>query len=119
MSAAVRQIDFRPARVRLGHMDPIRASGQVTDVIGLVIEGNGPGLPIGGICSIHRRAGHGSVDAEVVGFRKNRVLLMPLGDVSGIEPGNRIVVGRERPAVGVGEGLLGRVIDGLGTPLEK
>jgi flagellum-specific ATP synthase len=131
MSGAMKALDFRPARVRLAHMDPIRASGQVTDVIGLVIEGNGPGLPIGGICSIHRRAGHGAhparprgcegpntVDAEVVGFRKNRVLLMPLGDVSGIEPGNRIVVGRERPVVGVGEGLLGRVIDGLGAPLD-
>ena len=94
----VREIDLRSARLRLAQMDPIRVSGRVTDVIGLVIEGNGPGLPIGGICSIHHRDGARSVDAEVVGFRKNRVLLMPLGEVSGIEPGNRIIAGRERPS---------------------
>ena len=58
------------------------------------------------------------IAAEVVGFRQNRVLLMPLGEVSGIEPGNRIVVARERPTVAVGSGLRGRVLDGLGQPID-
>ncbi len=103
---------------QLRHVNPVRVSGRVTDVIGLVIEGTGPGLPIGGVCQIERREGGESVSAEVVGFRQNRVLLMPLGEVSGIEPGNRIVVARERPTVSVGPSLRGRVLDGLGQPLD-
>jgi len=114
----VTELDFAGAVSRLRGIDPVRVSGRVTDVIGLVIEGNGPGLPIGGLCSIERRNGRSVVPAEVVGFRKNRVLLMPLGDVSGIEPGNRIVVSRERQFIGVGQSMLGRVIDGLGVPLD-
>jgi flagellum-specific ATP synthase len=75
-------------------------------------------LPIGGVCEIERRDGSGLVSAEVVGFRRKRVLLMPLGDVAGIEPGSRIVAVRERPAVAVGTALLGRVLDGLGQPID-
>ncbi len=112
------ELDFRRAVRQLDAVKTVRVSGRVTDVIGLVIEGNGPGLPIGGVCSIERRDGSAATAAEVVGFRKNRVLLMPLGEVAGIEPGNRIVVTRDRPAVGVGTGLLGRVLDGLGVPLD-
>ncbi len=111
-------LDLGLARERLRGVDPVRFSGRVTEVIGLVIEGSGPGLPIGGVCAIETRNGRGAISAEVVGFRKNRVLMMPLGDVTGIEPGNRIVVTHERPAVGVGKALLGRVLDGLGTPLD-
>ncbi len=110
-------LDFSAARSRVREIDPVRISGRVTEVIGLVIEGNGPGLPVGGLCTIERR-NRSRVPAEVVGFRKNRVLLMPLGDVSGIEPGNRIVVSRARQVVGVGASMLGRVIDGLGAPLD-
>jgi flagellum-specific ATP synthase len=113
----VSELDFSHAVRRLRQVNPVRMSGRVSNVIGLVIEGNGPGLPIGGVCSIERRA-RDAVSAEVVGFRENRVLLMPLGEVSGIEPGNRIVVVDERPAFGVGNGLLGRVLDGLGAPLD-
>jgi len=113
----VSEIDFSHAVRRLRQVNPVRMSGRVNNVIGLVIEGNGPGLPIGGVCSIERRTGD-AVSAEVVGFRENRVLLMPLGEVSGIEPGNRIVVVGERPTFGVGRDLLGRVLDGLGTPLD-
>jgi flagellum-specific ATP synthase len=111
------ELDFRAAARHLRRVNSVRASGRVTNVIGLVIEGNGPGLPIGGVCGIERRDG-GTVSAEVVGFRERRMLLMPLGDVGGIEPGNRIVVVRERPVFGAGPGLLGRVLDGLGTPLD-
>jgi flagellum-specific ATP synthase len=111
------ELDFHAAALRLRRVNPVRMSGRVTNVIGLVIEGNGPGLAIGGVCAIERRAG-GPVAAEVVGFREHRILLMPLGDVSGIEPGNRIVVVRDRPVFGAGQGLLGRVVDGLGAPLD-
>lgn len=114
------ELDFSAGVARLAHADPIQITGRVTDVIGLVIEGNGPGLPVGGLCSIERRGQDGcsAVDAEVVGFRKNRVLLMPLGEVRGIEPGNRIRVRSAGPTAAVGPGLLGRVLDGLGSPLD-
>jgi flagellum-specific ATP synthase len=111
-------LDFTEAARQVRQVDPVRISGRVTDVIGLVIEGNGLGLPIGGLCSIERRDARSVVHAEVVGFRKDRVLLMPLGEVSGIEPGNRIVVIRNRPVVRVGPELLGRILDGLGAPLD-
>jgi len=111
-------LDFSAVAEQLRTVNPVRVSGKVTDVIGLVIEGTGPGLPIGGACTIERRNGAGVVPAEVVGFRHRRVLLMPLGDVTGIEPGSRIVAGRARPAVPVGPGLLGRTLDGLGTPID-
>lgn len=110
-------LDFGAASRQLRRVNPVRMSGRVTNVIGLVIEGNGPGLPVGGVCAIERRSG-GPVFAEVVGFREHRVLLMPLGDVSGIEPGNRVVVVAERPTFGAGRDLLGRVLDGLGVPLD-
>lgn len=114
------ELDFSAGLARLAEAEPVRATGRVTDVIGLVIEGNGPGLPVGGVCAIERRGVHGGepVDAEVVGFRKNRVLLMPLGEVRGIEPGNRILVRGAAPMARVGASLLGRVLDGLGTPLD-
>jgi len=112
------ELDFTWAARHLRDVNPVRVSGRVTDVIGLVIEGTGPGLPVGGLCAIERRGSAGPVGAEVVGFRQNRVLLMPLGEVAGIEPGDRIVVARERPAIGVGHGMLGRVLDGLGQPLD-
>jgi len=111
-------LDLSVATERLRSVNPVRVSGRVTDVIGLVIEGTGPGLPIGGICTIERRDGSSGVPAEIVGFRQRRVLLMPLGDVSGIEPGSRIVADGDRPLVGVGPGLLGRVLDGLGNPID-
>lgn len=114
-------LDFTTLLDRIERADTIRVSGRVTEVIGLVIEGNGPGLPVGGLCSIERRSPSGEIDAveaEVVGFRKNRVLLMPLGEVRGIEPGNRILVNGTSVEVPVGPGLLGRVLDGLGEPLD-
>lgn len=114
------EVDLSRAFRRLERADPIRVSGRVTDVIGLVVEGNGPALPVGGLCSIERRGASGiePVEAEVVGFRGKRILLMPLGEVRGIEPGNRIIGCSARPAAAVGPGLLGRVIDGLGAPLD-
>ncbi len=95
----------------------IRVCGIVKEVVGMVIEGQGPGVPIGGICSVEVQSGN-TIPAEVVGFRNNRVLLMPLGDMRGIEPGSKIWVSNEQARVGVGEALLGRVLDARGMPLD-
>src|SRR6059036_330517 len=105
-------IDFTRVRRRLAELSPVRVSGRVVDVIGLVVEATGPGAPVGSLCHI------GAIPAEVVGFRSGRVLLMPLGDLAGVAPGSRVVLAREWPIVRVGDGMLGRILDGLGRPLD-
>jgi flagellum-specific ATP synthase len=112
------EIDLSWARRRLAEIDPVRVSGRVTDVIGLTIEATGPGTPVGSLCEVVGRDVQAPVLTEVVGFKSDRVLLMPLGEVRGIGPGSRVTLVRERPAVRVGPGLLSRVIDGLGNPLD-
>lgn len=103
---------------RLERAMPLVPRGRVTRVIGLVIESTGPDTSIGEICEILDRNGKRCGMAEVVGFREHQVLLMPLGDIQGIHPGS-IVRSLRRPfTVGVGDSLLGRVLDGLGAPLD-
>jgi flagellum-specific ATP synthase len=99
-------------------MDPIQVRGKVTNIVGLVVEGHGPGSSMGGMCEIYSKARKSSIMAEVVGFRNKRVLLMPLGDLSGIGPGSVIIARKSQPIVKVGNDMLGRVVDGMGEPLD-
>jgi flagellum-specific ATP synthase len=99
-------------------MDPIQVRGKVTNIVGLVVEGHGPGSSMGGMCEIYSKARKSSIMAEVVGFRNKRVLLMPLGDLSGIGPGSVIIARKSQPVVKVGNDMLGRVLDGMGEPLD-
>ena len=111
-------IDIKRYHKIVADLDPIRANGKITKVIGLVAEANGPISRVGSICDIHSRGDMPKIRAEVVGFKGNRVLLMPLGEIRGIEPGNRVVAKQQKVLTHVGEGLLGRVIDGLGNPID-
>jgi flagellum-specific ATP synthase len=92
--------------------------GRVVQLIGLVIESEGPLCAVGEVCRIESARHDDSTLAEVVGFRNHHVLLMPLGEVRGIHPGSEVVALGSPLKVGVGEGLLGRVIDSLGRPLD-
>lgn len=92
--------------------------GRVVQLIGLVIESEGPLCAVGEVCRIESARHDGSTLAEVVGFRNHHVLLMPLGEVRGIHPGSEVIALGSPLKVGVGEGLLGRVIDSLGRPLD-
>ena len=103
---------------RLSQVIPIVPRGKVTRVIGLVIESNGPETSIGELCELQDRNGNRCGMAEVVGFREHKVLLMPLGTLDGIRPGSIVRSLRKPFVVGVGSGILGRVIDGLGAPLD-
>jgi len=103
---------------RLAAVEPLMLCGKVTQVVGLVIEANGPAGRIGGICEIHPMGNQPAVRAEIQGFRGNRVLLMPLEEIRGIGPGSLVVARNERATIAVGDGLLGRVIDGLGSPID-
>ncbi|MDQ0914230.1 flagellar protein export ATPase FliI [Paenibacillus sp. V4I5] len=99
-------------------IDPIRVNGKVTQVIGLTVESEGPDVSIGDLCYIYPHKSNKPLKAEVVGFRSNRVVLMPLGDLDAIGPGCD-VVGTGKPlTVQVGHELLGKVLDGLGQPLD-
>lgn len=110
--------DFAKHIASLKDTDPIQVRGKVTNIVGLVVEGHGPGSCMGGMCEIYSKGVSGSIMAEVVGFRDKRVLLMPLGDLGGIGPGSTIIARKSNPSVKVGDELLGRVIDGMGNPLD-
>ncbi len=103
----------------LERVDPLAVHGRIAQAVGIVLEGYGPVTSIGEICEITREDGEGSVMAEVVGFRGDRILLMPLGEMRGIGPGSRLTVRGKSAAVPVGPDLLGRVLDGLGQPLDR
>ena len=96
---------------------PVRFHGKVTQVVGLVIEGYCPDTAVGSLCEV-QSDGFPPIPAEVVGFRESKTLLMPLGELRGVGLGSLISVRREKASLGVGPGLLGRVINGLGAPID-
>ncbi len=113
----------RIERLRIAAQDApkFRLFGQVEKVIGLVIESNGPVASIGHLCYVSTLDGEGNsreVPVEVVGFRGSQTLLMPLGDLSGIKAGDSVHGTGEFLKVPVGNALLGRILDGLGQPLD-
>src|SRR5882724_6330627 len=103
---------------RIQETQVIRNHGRVVQLIGLVIESEGPLTAVGEICRIESARHDGSTLAEVVGFRNHHVLLMPLGETHGIHPGSEVIALGTSLRVPVGESLKGRVIDGLGRPLD-
>ncbi|OGK01581.1 MAG: EscN/YscN/HrcN family type III secretion system ATPase, partial [Candidatus Raymondbacteria bacterium RifOxyC12_full_50_8] len=95
----------------------VKVNGRITQVIGLVIESEGPAASIGEICTIEFN-GILVGRAEVVGFKEAKTLLMPLGEMTGIRPGLDVVATGRPLKISVDSSLLGRVIDGLGNPLD-
>ncbi len=93
-------------------------SGKVVQVVGLIIESEGPDASVGELCHIFSAKSQKSIPCEVVGFREKRVLLMPLGETRDIHPGAKVVSTGQNLRVPVGPGLLGRVLDGLGKPID-
>ena len=96
----------------------IKRYGRINQVIGLVIEGTGPVVAIGDMCHIYVDSKKVAVPAETVGFRDHKVLLMPLGELRGIEPGCKIIPLGFPAQAPVGKNLLGRVLDGMGNPVD-
>jgi len=94
-------------------------SGKITQVIGQLMMGYIPGATIGSVCEVHPSQGLPKFLAEVVGFKDRNVLLMPLGEMRGVGLGSRIVLERQVATVKVGNELLGRVLNGLGEPLDS
>ncbi|OLN33501.1 flagellar protein export ATPase FliI [Desulfosporosinus metallidurans] len=99
-------------------INPISAQGRVSKIVGLMVEADGPRASVGEYCHIMTRGGN-ELPAEVVGFRDSTTLLMPLGELEGIAPGDRVIPQRQKLTVPVGPGLLGRILDGLGNPMDS
>ena len=99
--------------------ESIKLNGKVVQVIGLVIESQGPNVSLGELCYICSHfPGVDPIPAEVVGFRAGFVLLMPVGEMQGIGPGCEVISAQKTLTVKVGPQLLGRVLDGLGNPID-
>ena len=94
-----------------------RSTGKVTQVVGLLIESQGPSVALGDFCVIENGSPPG-VRCQVVGFRAGRVLSMALEELQGVELGQTIAARREAAQAAVSEALLGRVLDGFGLPLD-
>lgn len=96
----------------------LELSGKIRKVIGLVLESEGPKAPIGEVCYLRDKRGNKMTQAEIVGFKDHRILSMVLGDLTDIEPGTEIVSTGKMLSINVGDRLLGRVLDGLGNPID-
>jgi flagellum-specific ATP synthase len=119
MSTPNRAVDFLEVlEGRLRDFDGVRINGKVSKVVGLVVESRGPDVQVGDLCEIRYRRKNKILRAEVVGFRDDRVLLMPLGDLQEIGPGCDVVAMGKPLGVHVGSALLGRILDGMGRPMD-
>lgn len=112
------RFDFAKLRRVIAETDTLPQRGRVTQVVGLTIEADGPGVNIGQLCRIRPAGGGQPILAEVVGFRAARTILMPLGEMDGVGPGCEVISTGQALTVQVGRDLLGRVLDGLGRPLD-
>ncbi len=109
-------IDLSKYRNAVNTTKPVNYLGYVTQIVGLTIESKGPQVSMGEICVI--KGEERDIKAEVVGFKDSKVLLMPLGEMVGIGPGQPIFSTGEVLQVKVGDQLLGRALDGLGRPID-
>lgn len=110
---------LEPALHRLDKIQPFHEFGVVEQVIGLIIESRGPRAKMGDLCEIHTGNPHEPfILAEVVGFRDDRVLLMPLGEMEHLSPGCRVINTGDAYKVNVGPELTGRILNGLGEPID-
>lgn len=109
---------FKEYRDVLRNLETVEHSGKVMKVVGLTVESNGPAVNMGDICRIYPSTGEGFVEAEAVGFRDQRVLLMPFGGMEGIGFGSRVVSTGQSLRVQVSDDLVGRVLDALGKPMD-
>jgi len=103
---------------KVSQCEPAPIMGEVVRVTGLLVESIGPRVSVGEVCELRGRSGSPGLPVEVVGFRDGRLLSVPLGDTSGIRPGDRIVARGGTLSIPVGPQMIGRVLDGLGQPID-
>src|ERR1700761_5615010 len=110
-------ISLAPYFAALDSMPSLRWTGQVTVLAGLLVESRGPSAAIGDFCEVAAGGGR-KIRTQVIGFRNGRVLSMPLEEIDGLQLGDSVTARSEDARVEVGPGLLGRVLDGFGKPMD-
>ncbi|GAA0085600.1 flagellar protein export ATPase FliI [Clostridium sp. CTA-7] len=110
-------IDFDLLNKKIQEVNTYYLEGTVKQVIGLTIEVQGVKAFVGELCTVYNQENQ-PIKCEVVGFREDAVLLMPLGELIGISPGCRVVPERKPLEVKCSDDLLGKILDGLGNPLQ-
>ncbi len=110
-------LDFEKYMRAVDETATIRPEGRISQVIGLIAEGDSLGLGVGSLASIINDQNQ-EIKAEVVGFKKEKALFMPYGDIRGISLGSRIIPVADSPVAGVSDQLLGRVVNGMGMPID-
>ena len=110
-------IDFNKLIKKINNITPYISEGKVKKVIGLTVEVEGLKTSVGELCTIYNQTNN-PISCEVVGFRENEIILMPLGTLVGIGPGCRVVASGNPCSVVCSDELLGKVIDPLGNPID-
>jgi len=112
--------DLKHYTSRIAGIDCMGYEGEVKRVAGSIIEARGPAVGVGQLCEVHtrNRGSHRVVRTEVIGFRENTTMLMPLERLNGIQPGDKVVSVSSPLEVALSPELLGRVLDGLGRPID-
>ena len=110
--------DFSKYLEMIDNASPVEVKGRVVEVAGLVVKAVAPGVSVGEVCNIRCAHRAKPIRAEVVGFKDELVYLMPLGDTSGIGPGSEVSTTGAPLTVKCGPRLLGRVLNGLGEPMD-
>src|SRR5438552_15637139 len=110
-------MNLQPYFEKLTRIETYRRTGAVTELIGLLVESNGPAVAVGDFCEIGTQSGR-SIRTQVIGFRAGHVLSMPLEETGGLHLGDPITARREDALIEVGPELLGRVLDGFGKPVD-
>ncbi len=111
-------LDLKPYIDAIDWISSVEVHGRVTELVGLLIRAAVPGARVGEVCLIYSPHRAKTLRAEVVGFKGSEVILMPLGEVSDVAMGAEVVPTGTALTIKVGEGLLGRVLDGLGEPID-
>ncbi len=111
-------LDFDEFRRDIAKSDTFRYMGKIEKIVGMTIEASGPACNIGDVCRIFSKDMQSFIKAEVVGFNKSNILLMPYTEIEGIGPGSIVDNTGDKLNVRAGEGLIGRIIDATGNPLD-
>ena len=111
-------LNFSRYRNRLRQIRLVPISGKVTETVGLLVKAQGLKLPVGEACLIQNK--RGQVPAEVIGFQSDQqAMLRVLGEMAGLAPGDEVLATGRVPSMPVGQGLLGRVVDSMGRPIDN
>lgn len=110
-------INLSPYKTSVENAEPLKVYGRIVEITGLTIKATGLDVSIGEACKIYSDSAS-PVDAEVVGFKEGKVILMATGEVSGIRHGSRVLTCGKNISINAGDDLIGRVIDAVGNPMD-